>query len=94
MTQIETADFDVTLIRAGIAANVRAWRARADLTSAVVAERMRELGFGTWLSQTVSVAEHGKRRITAEEIYGLAIALNTTTAALMDQHVAVRSPGG
>jgi len=86
MTHTETAQSNLTLIREGMAANVRAWRARAHLSGAVVAERMRALGFRTWMTQTVSMVEQGKRRITAEEIHGLAAVLGCTTAALMEQH--------
>ena len=47
---------------------------------------MCELGFTEWRRQTVASVEQARRRVMAEEIYGLAAVLGTTTAALMDQH--------
>lgn len=44
---------------------------------------MRALGFTAWARQTVTRVERVKRRLTAEEILGLALALETTPAALM-----------
>jgi 8-oxo-dGTP diphosphatase len=44
---------------------------------------MRALGYSAWLHQTVGNVEKGKRRVTAEEIFGLSVALETTIAALM-----------
>ena len=65
-----------------LAKNLRSARAAADLSQADVAERMRALGFGSWLSQTVSANERARRRVTAEEIAALALCLDTTTGAL------------
>lgn len=66
-----------------LARNIRAARNRADLGQASVAARMRNLGFPGWHPQTVSSSEKGKRRLTAEEILGLALALDTTVQRLM-----------
>lgn len=66
-----------------IGANIRAERARAGISQTVVAERMRALGFDYWLYQTASASERGTRRVTANEILGLALAMGTTVPALM-----------
>jgi transcriptional regulator with XRE-family HTH domain len=63
--------------------NARAARSRAGLDQEDVAERMRELGFSAWLRQTVTRIERGRRRLTAEEVFGLALALGTTPVALL-----------
>jgi transcriptional regulator with XRE-family HTH domain len=66
-----------------VAANLRAARAAADLSQADVGERMRALGFRSWLGQTMSASERGKRRVTIEEILGLCAALETPPGALL-----------
>jgi transcriptional regulator with XRE-family HTH domain len=66
-----------------LARNIRAARAGADISQQVLAARMQSLGFGAWLHQTVANVEKEKRRVTAEEIFGLALALNTTVDRLM-----------
>ncbi len=63
--------------------NLRVARAVADLSQADVGERMRALGFGSWLRQTMSTVEKGKRRVTAEEVAALALCLETTVPRLM-----------
>jgi transcriptional regulator with XRE-family HTH domain len=63
--------------------NFRAARAAADLSQADVGERMRSLGHASWLRQTMSTVEKGKRRITAEEVFALAYALDTSIARLI-----------
>jgi 8-oxo-dGTP diphosphatase len=67
-----------------IARNVRVARAAAlpKLSQADLAERMRALGFREWRRQTAGNIESGKRRVTAEELLGLALALDTTVARL------------
>jgi transcriptional regulator with XRE-family HTH domain len=81
-----------------LARNLRAARGAADLSQADVGERMRALGFTSWLGQTVSASERGRRRIAAEEILGLCAALECPPAALLlpihagSQDVAL--PGG
>jgi len=80
-----------------LARNIRAARSRADLSQQTVAARMKVLGFDAWLYQTVGNVEKGRRRVTAEEIFGLAWALQTTIPALMsasDQDEAIQLPGG
>ena len=59
-------------------------RSRADIgPGSAFAERMRSLGFSAWIRQTVGTAERGRRRITAEEMVGLAQALGAPVAALL-----------
>jgi transcriptional regulator with XRE-family HTH domain len=80
-----------------LARNIRAARSRADLTQEELAARMRALGFSGWLYQTVGSVERGKRRVTAEEIHGLAWALEVTMPELMsptDGDREVELPGG
>lgn len=64
--------------------NIRALRNRAGLNQALVVERMRSLGYSSWHRQTMGNIERGDRRVLAEEIFGLAHALDTTIAALMN----------
>ena len=52
--------------------NLRAWRAMRRLNQAQAAEGMRALGFPTWLPQTVSQVERGKRELRVTELMGLA----------------------
>jgi len=66
-----------------LARNIRAARSRADLSQQTVGARMRALGYEAWLYQTVGNVEKGRRRVTAEEIFGLAYALETSIGALM-----------
>jgi hypothetical protein len=81
-----------------LARNIRSARARlGPLGQESLARRMRALGYSSWLRQTVSSTEKGKRRVSAEEIFGLALALQTTISGLMtalgdDEGVAL--PGG
>lgn len=44
---------------------------------------MRRLSYTYWTRQTVSKVERGDRRVLADEIPGLAYALQTTISALM-----------
>jgi len=66
-----------------LARNVRGTRGRKGLGQNSLAARMRALGFSSWFTQTVGKAERGERRITAEEVLGLAYALETTVRALL-----------
>src|ERR1700678_72410 len=66
-----------------LARNIRAARSRTDVSQQILAARMRSLGFSAWLHQTVGNVEKGKRRVTAEEILGLAFALETTVQRLL-----------
>jgi transcriptional regulator with XRE-family HTH domain len=66
-----------------LASNLRAARAAANLSQSDVGERMRLLGFTAWLRSTVSLAEQDKRRVTAEELLGLALVLETSMVRLV-----------
>ncbi len=66
-----------------LARNIRAARSRIGIGQENVAVRMQALGFSAWIRQTVSSTERGRRRPTAEEIAGLAFALETTISRLM-----------
>lgn len=80
-----------------LASNLRAGRAAANLSQADVGERMQALGFRAWLRSTVSLAEQGKRRVTAEELLGLALALGTSMVRLVtppDETPWVELPAG
>ena len=72
-----------TTYAAVLAKNIRAARSRADISQDTLAARMRALGYKEWLYQTVGKVERGNRRITAEEIRGLAWCLDTSVAALL-----------
>jgi transcriptional regulator with XRE-family HTH domain len=76
--------------------NISAARGRLQLRQGDVAARMRELGF-PWTQQTAAAVEKARRRPTAEEILGLALALETTISALTgasDQDGLVELPSG
>jgi transcriptional regulator with XRE-family HTH domain len=81
-----------------LAQNIRAARARAGLGQESLAARMRALGFEGWVRQTVGSTEKPTRRVTAEEIFGLALALETSMSGLMAPTVIdappVELPGG
>jgi transcriptional regulator with XRE-family HTH domain len=80
-----------------LARNVRAARSRKGLQQDQAAARMHALGYESWVRQTVANVEKGKRRITAEEIFGLAYALETSMSALMsptDDDAVVDFPNG
>lgn len=66
-----------------LARNVRARRAARQIGQQELAARMRRLGFSAWAHQAVSNVERGKRRLAAEEILGLALALETTMSDLL-----------
>ena len=67
------------------------------LLQSSLAERMRQLGWKRWHPQTVSEVEAGRRDLRADELLGLAIALETTinvlTMAPLDVG-AVKLPNG
>lgn len=81
-----------------LAGNIRSARTRIDREQESAAARMRALGYAYWTRQTVSKVERGDRRVLAEEIPGLAYALQTTISALMaprDEDKTVEfQPGG
>lgn len=64
-----------------LARNIAAARVRRGLNQASLAARMQGLGY-RWLRQTVSEVEADRRRVTLEEIVGLAYALSTSVRAL------------
>lgn len=66
-----------------LARNLRAARTRADLSPQDLAERMRHLGHTQWHAGTAGMIERGERRITADEILCVALALDTTLRALL-----------
>jgi transcriptional regulator with XRE-family HTH domain len=73
---------DVAAYGQVLAANVRAYRARADVTQQQLAGRMRQLG-ARWHYQTVGAVERGDRPLSAVEIPALAMALGTGIEELM-----------
>jgi len=80
-----------------LARNIRAARSRLDINQESLAARMRALGYSAWLRQTVSDTERRRRRITVEEVFGLAWALETSIGSLMrpaGEDLAVTLPSG
>jgi hypothetical protein len=80
-----------------LARNIRGARARLGIGQESAAARMRALGHHGWIRQTVSSTEKATRRVTAHEVFCLALALETsisalTTATADDEAVAL--PGG
>jgi transcriptional regulator with XRE-family HTH domain len=63
--------------------NIRVARTRADLTQAQVCDRMQALGFTNWYRQTLARVETGARRVLAEEMLALALALETSLSRLL-----------
>lgn len=78
---VATASYADVIVR-----NVRAERARRGLEQRDLVERMRALGLANWHRQTLSRVERGERRLLAEEVMALAIALETTVSELMVPH--------
>lgn len=72
------SDYEVFLGR-----NISAARGRLRLSQASVAARMKALGFSQWHQQTAGSIERADRRVTALEVLGLSIALETTVRDLM-----------
>ena len=66
-----------------IVSNLRAVRNRKDLEQRDLVERMRQLGFTNWHRQTLSRIEQGQRKLLAEELLGLAYALDTSIEVLL-----------
>jgi 8-oxo-dGTP pyrophosphatase MutT (NUDIX family) len=80
-----------------VARRLREARTAAGLSQSDVAERMQDLGFRSWLSQTVSSAERGKRRVTIDELLGLMVTCQTDMQALIypaAEYQAVSLPAG
>ena len=77
--------------------NIRAVRSRKGLEQANAVARMRALGYLNWHRQTMGKIERGERRVTTDEVLGLACALETTVGALMtprDEDRIVAFPSG
>ncbi len=68
--------------RAVLAGNIAAERKRRQLNQTSLAGLMTDLGFG-WIRQTVTEVEHGNRRVTAEEVLGLSVALQVPVDVLI-----------
>lgn len=66
-----------------ISRNITAARARLRLKQSDISARMNALGF-SWHAQTVGQVEKAARRVTAEEVLGLAYALETSVGVLME----------
>jgi hypothetical protein len=82
-----------------LALNIKAAREGLYRVSAEdLAERMRNLGFSSWLRETVSSVEQGEYSLTAEEVLGISVALYVSVTALMlppdDDPLDVTLPGG
>ena len=79
-----------------LARNIAAVRVRRGMQQQDLADRMRVLGWG-WVRQTVGVAERGQRRLSTEELLGMAVALETTVTRLLTpspEDGAVELPSG
>lgn len=74
---------DSDAYRLTLGRNMSGERGRLQLSQTAVAKRMENLGFDDWRQQTVANVEKGKRRLTAEELFGLTEALETTLARLL-----------
>lgn len=66
-----------------IARNIKAAISRRGLSQEDLAERMRALGYSAWIRQTVSSTTRGKRRLVAEELLGLSVALEVSVMSLL-----------
>jgi len=69
-------------VRAAIAANIRAERARARLSQQAVADGMRDYGYISWYPQTAGQVERGSRPVHADELIALAGVLGTAPDTL------------
>lgn len=70
-----------------MAENIRAARESQGIAQERVSARMRALGYGQWGRTTAGSVERGMRRLLAEEIIGLAIALETSVGQLLDPNL-------
>lgn len=80
-------------INDALAANLRSMQARKRLQQSDVAERMSALGY-SWRRQTVSQVMRGERRVLAEEVYALALTLETTVSSLIEMPDDAHFPNG
>ena len=53
------------------------------VSQGLIADRMQELGHGSWERQTVGLVESARRNLTVDELVSLAAALQTTLAFLL-----------
>ncbi|MEE8484984.1 MAG: hypothetical protein V3S38_00305 [Acidimicrobiia bacterium] len=81
-----------------VAVNVRTFMTWRNLTQKEVAERMNEAGLDPgsgratrWYAKTVSHVLSGSRRLSVDELYLLALALETSVAALLTPDISSRS---
>jgi transcriptional regulator with XRE-family HTH domain len=63
--------------------NLKVARLRAGLSQSDTAGRMKKLGFKDWRRQTVGNSENGGRRVTVEELAGLALVLGVAPGRLL-----------
>jgi transcriptional regulator with XRE-family HTH domain len=66
-----------------LARRIRSARAAKRLGQESLATRMQALGFDGWTRQTVGSTEKPTRRVTAAEVVGLALALETSVPTLL-----------
>jgi transcriptional regulator with XRE-family HTH domain len=83
MLSVHSQGMESTPYAAVLAANIRAMRSRRGLGQETLAKRMRGLGHGEWVRQTVGATERGRRKLTVGEVVSMAAALDTTVVALM-----------
>jgi transcriptional regulator with XRE-family HTH domain len=67
------------------AANMRAARARAGISQATLAKRMKRLGFGSWSSGKASECERGTRAVVVAELLALSVSLECTLRDLVGE---------
>jgi transcriptional regulator with XRE-family HTH domain len=81
-------------VRETVADNVRGFRQLRGIDQSILARRMEGLGYG-WRQVTVSEVERDQRNVTAAELLGLALALETSIEQLLDPRgpERVRGPG-
>jgi transcriptional regulator with XRE-family HTH domain len=84
MSIVSTSEVaEPTSYAALVAANIRAARARADISQASCARRMRALGFESIYPQTIGTIEREERQVSAAEAVALAFVLGTTPEVLL-----------
>ena len=81
-------------VRETVADNVRGFRQLRGIDQSILARRMEGLGYG-WRQVTVSEVERDQRNVTAAELLGLALVLETSIEQLLDPRgpERVRGPG-
>jgi transcriptional regulator with XRE-family HTH domain len=66
-----------------LALNIRGYRILRDMTQDLLAAKMTVLGHG-WSRSIVSAIESGRRGVTIDEVFGLAILFGVTIGRLLD----------